>query len=224
MATKLLIVETPGKADKIGAILHAMEPNQWRVQSSMGWPCEMLPHEVGSDRTLYKVRERGNLNLKKLYRYAKDADDVYFATDPTLEGEALAWHLQELLQLKNAKRIELHEITRAAINAAIPRPIDLERVKAFEEHLLTQKAKVRFELQKEIAEQLILAEIPERSGPNDKHLEYLYSISPKLADDGLTFKKLERLMSESPRTVSQPSPKPCRTILTFPRHPKVRSL
>lgn len=192
MAKKLLVVETPGKADKIGSILNAMQPNQWVALPSMGWPCEMLPHEVPPrGRPLYKIRDRSELVLSKLRLHARNADDVYIATDPTLEGEALAWHLQELLQLKNAKRIELHEITPVEIASATPRPIDMRLVEDFENWLFSQKAEMRFELQKKIEEEIISAEIPERGGPN---VAPLYPISRNLSEDSYTFGQMKNLM------------------------------
>ncbi len=62
----------------------------------------------------------------------KSASDVYLATDPDREGEAIAWHLAELLKLEQPKRIELHEITKDAAMAAIKHPhhIDIDRVNA----------------------------------------------------------------------------------------------
>lgn len=57
----------------------------------------------------------------------KNAEEVFLATDPDREGEAIAWHLQDALKLKNAKRLTYAEITEAAIRAALsnPRSIDM---------------------------------------------------------------------------------------------------
>src|SRR5947209_3380573 len=77
------------------------------------------------------IKGKGDV-IKDLKAAAKSASDVYLATDPDREGEAIAWHLAELLKLENPKRIELHEITKDAALAAIkhPHPIDMPRVNA----------------------------------------------------------------------------------------------
>ena len=60
--------------------------------------------------------------IKELKSAVKGASEVYLATDPDREGEAIAWHLAELLKLENPKRIELHEITKDAALAALKDP------------------------------------------------------------------------------------------------------
>jgi DNA topoisomerase I len=77
------------------------------------------------------IKGKGDV-IKDLKAAAKTASDVYLATDPDREGEAIAWHLAELLKLENPKRIELHEITKDAALAALkdPHRIDMPRVNA----------------------------------------------------------------------------------------------
>src|SRR5690606_31622000 len=72
--------------------------------------------------------------LKELRESARKADRVYLATDPDREGEAISWHLAQVLKLSldEPLRIEFHEITKDAVQRAIkqPRPIDMHRVEA----------------------------------------------------------------------------------------------
>jgi DNA topoisomerase-1 len=70
--------------------------------------------------------------LKRLKDAAKKADNVYLASDPDREGEAIAWHLQQALKLESPKRIEFNEITKQAVTHAleVPRTIDVDRVNA----------------------------------------------------------------------------------------------
>lgn len=77
------------------------------------------------------IKGKGDI-IKDLRSATKAASEVYLATDPDREGEAIAWHLAELLKLENPKRIELHEITKAAALQAIsdPHAIDMDRVNA----------------------------------------------------------------------------------------------
>lgn len=125
----LVIVESPAKAKTIEKYLGS----DFVVRASVGHvrdlpksnkkaidiPAGFVPHyEVSPDKI--KV-------LSELKSLAKDAKDVYLATDPDREGEAIAWHLSDELKLKNAKRIAFHEITETAIKeaAAHPRQIDM---------------------------------------------------------------------------------------------------
>ena len=70
--------------------------------------------------------------IKELKSASKSASDVFLATDPDREGEAIAWHLAEILKLENPKRIELHEITKEAALKAIDEAhaINMDRVNA----------------------------------------------------------------------------------------------
>ncbi len=77
------------------------------------------------------IKGKGDV-IKELRGAVKSASDVYLATDPDREGEAIAWHLAELLKLPDPMRIELHEITKEAALAALKEPhtIDMDRVNA----------------------------------------------------------------------------------------------
>lgn len=91
--------------------------------------------EVDSDFSpLYEIPTEKKELVKQLKAAAKDADTVWLASDEDREGEAIAWHLYEVLGLKpdNTRRIVFHEITKPAIIHAIenPRTIDIDRVNA----------------------------------------------------------------------------------------------
>src|SRR5579875_854361 len=129
----LIIVESPTKARTIKKFL----PNRFTVKASVGHvrdlPKSTLGVDVENDFTprYLTIKGKGDV-IKELKSAAKSAGAVYLATDPDREGEAIAWHLAELLKLPDPKRIELHEITKEAALAAIEHPhnIDMDRVNA----------------------------------------------------------------------------------------------
>jgi DNA topoisomerase-1 len=129
----LIIVESPTKARTIKKFL----PNRFTVKASVGHirdlPKSTLGVDVDSDFAprYLTIKGKGDI-IKELKAAAKSAGTVYLATDPDREGEAIAWHLAELLKLEDPKRIELHEITKEAALAAIENPhhIDMDRVNA----------------------------------------------------------------------------------------------
>ena len=131
---KLLIVESPGKVKKIQSFLGS----EWQVMASVGHVRDLPDKDMGIDLTTFALRysptDRGKEVLARLAKAAKMADSVYLATDPDREGEAIAWHLEDALRLKGAKRITYTEITEQAIKAAIakPRSIDTALVQAQE--------------------------------------------------------------------------------------------
>ena len=131
---KLVIVESPGKTKTIAKYLGA----GWQVLASFGHIRDLPTRELGVDLTSfepsYGVTDDKKQVVARLKEAVKDADEVYLATDPDREGEAIAWHLQETLKLKNPKRITFAEITEKAIKQAIasPRTVDMNLVKAQE--------------------------------------------------------------------------------------------
>ncbi|MEO7202182.1 MAG: type I DNA topoisomerase [Candidatus Tumulicola sp.] len=133
MKKPLIIVESPTKARTIKKFL----PNRFTVKASVGHvrdlPKSTLGVDVDSDFAprYLTIKGKGDI-IKELKSAAKSAGTVYLATDPDREGEAIAWHLAELLKLDDPKRIELHEITKEAALAAIENPhhIDMDRVNA----------------------------------------------------------------------------------------------
>ncbi|MFZ0574860.1 MAG: type I DNA topoisomerase [Candidatus Cybelea sp.] len=133
MKKPLIIVESPTKARTIKKFL----PARYVVKASVGHvrdlPKSSLGVDVENDFTprYLTIKGKGDV-IKELRSAVKSATEVYLATDPDREGEAIAWHLAELLKLPDPKRIELHEITKAAALAALKdaHHIDMGRVNA----------------------------------------------------------------------------------------------
>jgi len=129
----LIIVESPTKARTIKKFL----PPRFAVKASVGHVRDLPKSTLGVDvehgftPRYLTIKGKGDV-IKELKAAVKAATDVYLATDPDREGEAIAWHLAELLKLEQPKRIELHEITKAAALNAIAHPhkIDMDRVNA----------------------------------------------------------------------------------------------
>ncbi len=131
----LVIVESPAKAKTIEKFLG----KDYKVMSSYGHIRDLkkrgMSVDVDSDfLPLYEIPAEKKDLVKQLKAAAKDADMVWLASDEDREGEAIAWHLFEVLGLKeeNTRRIVFHEITKPAILNAIenPRGIDIDRVNA----------------------------------------------------------------------------------------------
>ncbi|MDR1083565.1 MAG: type I DNA topoisomerase [Deltaproteobacteria bacterium] len=128
----LLIVESSGKVTKIQSILGG----DWKVAASIGHVRDLPRDRTGvyppDFEPRYEATERGLKVIADLKRLAAGADSVYLATDPDREGEAIAWHLKEVLDLKNPHRVTYTEITESAIKKAVaqPRPIDDNLVRA----------------------------------------------------------------------------------------------
>ena len=133
MKKPLIIVESPTKARTIKKFL----PPRYAVKASVGHVRDLPRSTLGVDiehdfePRYLTIKGKGEV-IKDLKGALKTATDVYLATDPDREGEAIAWHLAELLKLPNPKRIELHEITKEAALAALrsPHHIDQNRVNA----------------------------------------------------------------------------------------------
>ena len=135
MSKTLVIVESPAKAKSISKFLGS----RYTVKASMGHLRDLPKSQLGVDiehdfePKYIAIRGRGDL-IKELRAAAKGADKVFLASDPDREGEAIAWHLSHLLGLNQGdkNRIEFHEITKQAIQAAVkhPRQIDQARVDA----------------------------------------------------------------------------------------------
>ncbi|MEO7716413.1 MAG: type I DNA topoisomerase [Capsulimonas sp.] len=133
MAKKLIIVESPAKTKTLKGFLGA----DYQVEASMGHvrdlPEKKLSIDIENDfaPTYQIIPERKDV-VAKLKAAAKGADEVYLASDPDREGEAISWHLKEALGLKDPKRIQFNEITKTAVLAALQnyRTIDMDRVNA----------------------------------------------------------------------------------------------
>jgi DNA topoisomerase-1 len=132
-AKPLIIVESPAKTKTLKNFLG----DDYRVEASMGHVRDLPEKEFGVDLSngftpKYETLPARQEVLKKLAEAAASAPEVYLASDPDREGEAIAWHLKEALRLQNAQRIEFNEITRQAVQQALqhPRDIDMNRVNA----------------------------------------------------------------------------------------------
>src|SRR3954469_23564246 len=135
MAKNLLIVESPAKAKTIEKILG----EDFEEKSCYGHIRDLEKDDMGIDiknnyKPRYKVPEDKEKVVKELKGLAKKSGEVWLATDEDREGEAISWHLCEVLGLDPAttKRIVFHEITKPAIQKAVtnPRTVDMNLVNA----------------------------------------------------------------------------------------------
>ena len=135
MANKLVIVESPAKAKTIGKFLG----RGYKVEASQGHVRDLPKSQIGVDvennfePRYITIRGRGEI-LGKIRKEARSASKIYLATDPDREGEAISWHLANVLGIDedDACRIEFHEVTSKAVKAAVknPRKIDMDLVNA----------------------------------------------------------------------------------------------
>ncbi len=121
---KLVIVESPSKAKTIQKYLGA----DYRVIASGGHVRDLPVHTLGIDvehgfAPHYEINESKNSTIKRMKTELKSAEKVYLATDPDREGEAISWHLQQVLGIPEGEnRIEFNEISKTAVNAALKKP------------------------------------------------------------------------------------------------------
>lgn len=131
----LVIVESPSKAKTIGKFLGS----RYKVVASVGHVRDLPKSKLGIDiendfePQYINIRGKGDI-IKELRKEAKKASKVYLATDPDREGEAISWHLENLLGIDNNEpcRIVFNEITKDAIKEAVknPRAVDQKLVDA----------------------------------------------------------------------------------------------
>ncbi|MBL7718484.1 MAG: type I DNA topoisomerase [Flavipsychrobacter sp.] len=135
MAKNLLIVESPAKAKTIEKILGT----DFEVKSCYGHIRDLEKEDMGIDikngyKPKYKVSDDKEKVVKELKSLAKKSEEVWLATDEDREGEAISWHLCEVLGLnpETTKRIVFHEITKPAIQKAVqkPRTVNMDLVNA----------------------------------------------------------------------------------------------
>ncbi|SEM30057.1 type I DNA topoisomerase [Acinetobacter sp. DSM 11652] len=132
--TTLIIVESPGKVGKISSFLGS----DFKVMASVGHVRDLPKKGMGIDAPNfllnYEPTERGEGVIAKLKAQVKQSDRVLLATDPDREGEAIAWHLAEALNLKKRERITFGAITKDKVLAAIAdaHEIDMNKVHAQE--------------------------------------------------------------------------------------------
>lgn len=132
---RLVIVESPAKARTIGRYLG----NGYTVKSSVGHIRDLLKSRLSVDvengfKPEYRVPNEKRKTVKELKKAAAKAAEIYLATDPDREGEAIAWHVREAAEMDPARtqRVVFQEITKPAISEAFkkPRGIDMDRVDA----------------------------------------------------------------------------------------------
>lgn len=132
---KLVIVESPAKARTVGRFLG----KGYTVKASVGHVRDLLRSEMSIDvdngfRPKYRVPNEKRAVVKELKDLAKHAEEIYLATDPDREGEAIAWHLMEAAEIepKLSQRVVFHEITAPAVADAFahPRQINMALVDA----------------------------------------------------------------------------------------------
>ena len=133
----LVIVESPAKARTVGQILG----NKYVVTASQGHVRDLPKSKIGVDveqdfePSYVIVKDKRSL-LTQIKKAGKDAKQIYLATDPDREGEAISWHLQSAAEWDNLptppKRVVFHEITKEAVEEAFrhPREIDMQLVNA----------------------------------------------------------------------------------------------
>ncbi len=132
MGKQLIIVESPAKARSMSKYLG----NEFVALASYGHVRDLLPKTGAVDtendfQMTYEIVERNRKHVDKIIREMKKADSLYLATDPDREGEAISWHLLELLKEngvigdKPVYRVEFHEITKSAIQKAVANPREI---------------------------------------------------------------------------------------------------
>ena len=139
MASHLLIVESPSKAKTLKKYLG----KDFEILASYGHVRDLVPKTGAVDpednfRMKYELIDRNTKHVDAIAKAVKDADTVLLATDPDREGEAIAWHLSEILKSRKAlkdkklRRVVFYEITEGAVKDAVkhPRNISMELVNA----------------------------------------------------------------------------------------------
>jgi len=130
--SKLLIVESPSKAKTLQKYLGS----DFEVLASYGHVRDLIPKNGAVDTEnqfamKYDIIERNSRHVDAIAKAVKNADSIYLATDPDREGEAISWHIAEILKSKNLlknklmKRVVFHEITKNAVEHAIAEPRDI---------------------------------------------------------------------------------------------------
>ena len=132
MSKNLVIVESPAKAKTIQKYLG----KDFEVLASYGHVRDLVPKDGAVDVTRgfemkYQLIEKNEKHVNAIARAVKVADAIYLATDPDREGEAISWHLSEILKEKGltknkpVRRVVFHEITKSAVQDAIAHPRDV---------------------------------------------------------------------------------------------------
>ncbi len=225
---KLVIVESPAKARTVGRFLG----KGYMVKASVGHVRDLLRSQLSVDiendfAPKYRVPNEKKAVVKEIKALAKSAEEVYLATDPDREGEAIAWHLLEAASInpKVARRVVFHEITEPAIREAFshPRQIDQDLVDAQQARRVLDRLvgynlspllwrKVRSRLSAGRVQSVALRMIVEREREIQAFVPVEYwSIAAEFLPEGLreTFvAKLARLDGEEPSLGNEEQVKP----------------
>src|SRR3989304_1387423 len=139
MSKSLVIVESPAKAKTLNRYLG----DDYQVLATYGHVRDLLPKagavDTANDFAMkYEPIEKNKKSVDAIARALKKSDILYLATDPDREGEAIAWHLYEILKErgilkdKDVRRVVFHEVTKSAIEQSIqhPRSLSLELINA----------------------------------------------------------------------------------------------
>ena len=132
MAKNLIVVESPAKAKTMSKYLG----KEFTALASYGHVRDLIPKQGAVDTEhdfdmKYELIEKNKKHVDAIVKAMKKADALYLATDPDREGEAISWHLEEILRERGAldskpvHRVEFHEITKRAIQEAINQPREL---------------------------------------------------------------------------------------------------
>lgn len=129
-AGRLVIVESPAKARSVGGFLGS----GYTVMASKGHVRDLLVTQISVDvendfEPTYRVPNDKRSIVKEIKEAAARAEEIFLATDPDREGEAIAWHLQSAAEMpdERIKRVVFHEITKTAINEAFDHPRDINQ-------------------------------------------------------------------------------------------------
>jgi DNA topoisomerase-1 len=225
---KLVIVESPAKARTVGRFLG----KGFTVKASVGHVRDLLRSQLSVDvenhfEPKYRVPKEKTQVVKELKQLVKTHEEIYLATDPDREGEAIAWHLLEAARIpdKYARRVTFHEITEPAIAEAFahPRPIDMDLVDAQQARRVLDRLvgyslspllwrKVRGRLSAGRVQSVALRLIVEREREIEAFVpEEYWSIEAEFRPEGLkeTFiAKLARLNEQEPTLTKEDQVKP----------------
>ncbi len=220
---RLVIVESPAKAKTVGRYLG----KGFTVRASVGHVRDLLRSELAVDvennfTPKYRVPNEKRAVVKDLKELAKTAEEIYLATDPDREGEAIAWHLLESAEIppERTKRVVFHEITQSAVNEAFshPRNINMDLVDAQQGRRVLDRLvgyslspllweKVRSRLSAGRVQSVALRLIVEREREIDAFVpEEYWTIEAELKPEGVdqTFQaRLVRVDDEEPKMVNE---------------------
>jgi DNA topoisomerase-1 len=225
---RLVIVESPAKAKTVGRFLG----HGYTVKASVGHVRDLLRSQLSVDvennfQPRYRVPNEKKAVVKELKELAKSAEEIYLATDPDREGEAIAWHLMEAaaIEPRLSRRVVFHEITQSAISDAFThsRTINMDLVNAQQARRVLDRLvgysispmlweKVRSRLSAGRVQSVALRLIVEREREIEAFnpVEY-WSIAGEFRPDGLrqTFvAKLARIDDKEPELTNETVVKP----------------